>query len=90
MSRPHVPSLSLLTPEDLRRADGTGELDLDANLLNLYPDPVHLVQFLKSIDRADISSELFVKLLEGYRDMKAQRESDPMRSVTVYHSLGHN
>lgn len=73
-------SLSLLTPEDLQRAGATGELDVDANLFDLYPDPVHFVHFSKEIDRADISSELFVRLLEAYRNQKTQGGS-PMRSV---------
>lgn len=79
------PALSLLTPEDLRRADETGDFDMDDNLLNLRPDPVHFVRFLKSIDRADVSSELFVKLLEVYRDQKLQQESDPKRLALDYH-----
>jgi hypothetical protein len=73
-----VGGLSLLTPEDLRQAD---KEDFDLNLLNLRPDPSHLVQFLKSIDRPDISSELFVRVLEAYRSLKSKEESDPLRSV---------
>lgn len=72
------PALSFLTPEDLRRADEAEEL-LDNNFLDLRPDPVHFVRFLKSIDRSDMSSELFVRLLETYRERKSQQESDPMR-----------
>lgn len=72
-------SLSLLTPEDLRRAEQTGELDFDSNLLDLCPDPVHFVRFLKSVDRADVSSDVFVKLLEKYREAKANSEADPIR-----------
>jgi hypothetical protein len=49
--------------------------------LNLYPDPVHFVSFLKEVDRIDISADLFVKLLEVYRDQKAQDGSDPMQFV---------
>lgn len=72
-------ALSLLTPEDLRRAEHTGELDFDSNLLDLRPDPVHFVRFLKSVDRTDVSSEFFVKLLETYRDAKVNSEVDPIR-----------
>lgn len=72
--------LSLLTPEDLRRANEADELHLDMNILDLYPDPVSFVRFLKDIDRVDISSDLFVKLLEVYRIHKSQA-SDPMRFV---------
>jgi hypothetical protein len=69
----------LLTPEDLRRAEETRELDFDSNLLNLRPDPVHFVRFLKSIDRTDVASDLFVKLLETYRDTRSGNDDDPMR-----------
>jgi hypothetical protein len=77
--RSYNPGLSLLTPEDIRRAKETGELDFDSNLLNLRPDPRHFVSFLKSIDRTDVSSNLFVKLLEAYRDTRNENEGDPMR-----------
>ncbi|KAH9844158.1 uncharacterized protein C8Q71DRAFT_731516 [Rhodofomes roseus] len=75
------PTLSLFTPEDLRRAEEVGELDADANLFDLRPDPVQFVRYLKSIDRSDISSEVFVKLLEAYRELKAQPENDPLRTL---------
>lgn len=72
-------SLALFTPEDLERAEAAGEFDLDANLLKLKPNPVHFVRYLKTIDRPDIASELFVMLLEEYRKLKAHPESDPLR-----------
>ncbi|KAF7352810.1 RTP1-C1 domain-containing protein [Mycena venus] len=68
-------SLSLLTPAD------DDEVDLDSNILDLYPDPVHFVRFLKSIQRTDISSDLFVRLLESYRDSKIETNSDPTRTL---------
>ena len=77
--RSHDPGLSLLTPEDIRRAEETGELDFDFNLLNLRPDPVHFVHFLKSIDRTDVASELFVTLLEKYHGTRTGSNDDPMR-----------
>lgn len=77
--RPQNTSLSLLTPEDLRRAERTGELDFDSNILDLRPDPAHFVRFIKSIDRTDVSSDFFVKLLETYREAKASGEVDPIR-----------
>ncbi|KAJ7179134.1 hypothetical protein C8R46DRAFT_1187560 [Mycena filopes] len=67
-------SLSLLTPAD-------DDIDLDTNILNLYPDPVHFVRFLKSIQRTDISSDLFVRLLESYRDSKLESDGDPTRTL---------
>ncbi|KAJ3558366.1 hypothetical protein NM688_g970 [Phlebia brevispora] len=75
------PGLALFTPEDLQRAEEAGELDMDANILNLRPDPSQFVTFLKSLDRPDIISEVFVKLLEAYRETKAVKDSDPMRTL---------
>jgi hypothetical protein len=59
------------------------------NILNLYPDPVRFVRFLKDIDRIDISSDLFVKLLEAYHNNKSQDSSDPMQFVShmIFYSL---
>ncbi|KZT72491.1 hypothetical protein DAEQUDRAFT_722639 [Daedalea quercina L-15889] len=74
-------ALSLFTPGDLKRAEESGELDADANLFDLRPDPAQFVRYLKSIDRPDVSSELFVKLLEAYRETKAQTEADPLRTL---------
>ncbi|KAH7930074.1 hypothetical protein BV22DRAFT_1191545 [Leucogyrophana mollusca] len=71
--------LSLLTPEDIKREEETGELD--PGFLDLYPNPDHFVEYLKSIDRSDMSSELFVRLLEAYHDVKITQENDPMRVV---------
>ncbi|KAF7355296.1 RTP1-C1 domain-containing protein [Mycena sanguinolenta] len=67
--------LSLLTPAD------DEEIDFDSNILDLYPDPAHFVRFLKSIQRTDICSDLFVRLLEFYRDSKAETENDPTRTL---------
>ncbi|KAJ7047394.1 hypothetical protein C8F04DRAFT_935919 [Mycena alexandri] len=68
-------SLALLTPAD------DEDIDLDTNILDLYPDPVHFVRFLKSIQRTDISSDLFVRLLESYRDSKSETDGDPTRTL---------
>ncbi|OSX60155.1 hypothetical protein POSPLADRAFT_1066562 [Postia placenta MAD-698-R-SB12] len=75
------PTLSLFTPEDLKRAEEEGELDVDSNLLDLRPDPMRFVRFLKSIERSDISSELFVRLLEAYKEVKAEADADPLRTL---------
>ncbi|CAL1711574.1 unnamed protein product [Somion occarium] len=74
-------SLSLFTPEDVRKAEEAGEFDADANILHLRPDPVHFVRYLKSIDRPDVTSDIFVKLLEAYRGSKGTSDSDPMRTL---------
>ena len=74
-----VEQLSLFTPDDLQRAEESGEFDLNANLLNLRPDPAHFVAFIKSLDRSDVASELFVRLLGAYRESKAARDANPLR-----------
>ncbi|KAK0230500.1 hypothetical protein IW262DRAFT_1338785 [Armillaria fumosa] len=71
--------LALFTPEDLEKAEQAGELDPDANIMDLYPDPQRFVSFLKKIDRRDVSGELFVKLLEAYRDSRV--DGDPIRTL---------
>ncbi|OBZ76096.1 hypothetical protein A0H81_03253 [Grifola frondosa] len=76
-----TPSLSLFTPESLRQAEEAGDLDVDSNVLDLRPDPVHFVKYLKSIDRADISSELFVRILEAYKETKSNSQADPLRAL---------
>jgi len=73
------PSLAFFTPDDLKRAEESGAFDLDANVLDLRPDPAHFVDFLKSLDRPDVASDVFVRLLEGYRDLRANDGSDPLR-----------
>ncbi|KAG6814199.1 hypothetical protein H0H92_000876 [Tricholoma furcatifolium] len=75
----HKP-LSLLTPQDLQ-AEEDNDLNIDSNILGLYPDPAHFVQFLKSIDRADLSADFFVKLLEAYRDRETGEDEDPTRAL---------
>lgn len=72
-------SLSLFTPESLQQAEEAGELDVDSNILGLKPDPVRFVRFVKGLGRADVSSELFVRLLEGYRELRTQRDAEPLR-----------
>lgn len=72
-------SLAFFTPDNLKKAEESGSLDVDANFLDLRPDPTHFVDFLVSLDRPDVTSDVFVRLLEGYRDLKANEESDPLR-----------
>jgi len=69
----------MFTPASLQEAEVAGELDIDSNVMNLRPDPLGFVRFLKSIDRPDISSEIFVRLLEGYRKLKIDGDSNPLR-----------
>lgn len=76
--RPQEHSISLA---DLARSeDDSDDANVDMNPLNLYPDPVHFVRFLKSIERDDLSSEIFVRLLESYRELKNEGDDgDPMQ-----------
>jgi hypothetical protein len=72
-------SLSLFTPDDLQRAGESGELDVDSNPLSLRPDPVQFVGFLKSINRPDVAADLFLRLLEKYRELKSETDADPLQ-----------
>lgn len=69
----------MFTPESLQAAEAAGEFDINPNVMNLEPDPAQFAQYLKAIDRVDIASELFVRLLEGYKVLKTSRDSDPLR-----------
>ncbi|KAI6035338.1 hypothetical protein F5J12DRAFT_909233 [Pisolithus orientalis] len=71
--------LALLSPERLRGK----EYDVYDDAFDLYPNPTHFVRYIKSLNRSDISCELFVRLLEEYRSAKSDRESNPMR-VLLY------
>ncbi|KAG7096988.1 hypothetical protein E1B28_004383 [Marasmius oreades] len=72
--------LSLFTPESLRQAEETGQLESGANWLDLYPDPVRFVGFIQSINRQDIISNFFVLVLEAYRDNEKQN-NDPIQTL---------
>lgn len=88
-----VPMLSYLmkaadlTPSSLSQAEQAGAFDPDANILDLRPDASIFVNYLNFLDRTDIASEIFVRLLEAYRENKngkereMGREEDTMRYV---------
>jgi len=59
----------------------------DINLFGLYPDPVHFVEFLKLLERGDIASNLFLQLLESYRNMKQRSSDDPLKHVSHLHFI---
>lgn len=71
--------LALLTPEDLSK----GEEIMGENFLDLYPDPAHFMHYVKSLDRLDIASELFVRLLEVYHSVDTEQDSDPTRCAHI-------
>ena len=76
-------SLSIFTPEALEEAEKSGKFDVDSNLFDLRPDPAHFAGFLKTINRPEVSSSLFVRLLEAYRGVKSGNEGDPLRYGVV-------
>lgn len=65
--------LDMLTPEDLKTANEQDSFD--ANLFDLYPDPNHFVQFLRSLNRDDVVPELFIKTLEAYHQSKSSKNN---------------
>jgi hypothetical protein len=67
-------------PNDIQDADS----DVDTNLFDFYPDPAHFVDFLKTIERGDIVSDIFIQILESYRSLKSDANEDSMR-CTCFH-----
>ena len=71
-------TLPSLTLADLARMASTDPLNdtldssdsSDANPLGLRPDPVQFVKFLQTIGRTDVSSDIFVKILEAYQERR--------------------
>jgi hypothetical protein len=57
--------------------------NFDANIFGLFPDPLHFVRLLKDMDRVDVASDLFVRLLEAYRGEKSRSGSDSLRYVGI-------
>lgn len=73
-------SSSILMPKDIQDADS----DVDTNLFDFYPDPAHFVNFLKTIERGDIVSDLFIQILESYRSLKSDANEDSMRCIRFH------
>ncbi|KAF5321604.1 hypothetical protein D9619_000281 [Psilocybe cf. subviscida] len=72
----------LLDDEDEDGGDEDAQADEDLNIFDLFPDPVHFVQFLKQLDRPDIGSALFIRLLEAYRaSSKTRSDEESMRTL---------
>lgn len=81
------PSL-LLDDGDEDGGDEDAQADEDLNIFDLFPDPVHFVQFLKQLDRGDIGSALFIRLLEAYRaSSKTRSDGESMRYASYLHAL---
>jgi hypothetical protein len=64
--------------------------DLNANPLNLRPDPTHFTELLYNSRRKELSSLFFVRLLDAYREYSVQsiEEQDPTRYVTPARAEG--
>jgi hypothetical protein len=71
--------LSIFTPNSLLQADEAGDFDVNANLMDLRPDPTAFAAYIKSINRPDIASEIFVRLLEAYQLSKSLADDDPLQ-----------
>ena len=69
-----------MMPNDIQDADS----DVDTNLFDFYPDPAHFVDFLKTIERGDIVSVVFIQILESYRSLKSDANEDSMRCTRFY------
>ncbi|KAF8812411.1 hypothetical protein BYT27DRAFT_6419485 [Phlegmacium glaucopus] len=70
-------SLSILMPNDIQQDTDS----VDTNLFDFYPDPAHFVDFLKTIERGDIVSDIFIQILESYRSLKSDANEDSMRTL---------
>lgn len=75
--------LALFTPDSLKLAEESGDFNSDANLLNLYPDPSHFVDFLQSIGQSDLSASVLTKTLDGYRLEKENQNAEPARTLLL-------
>ncbi|KIY73777.1 hypothetical protein CYLTODRAFT_406490 [Cylindrobasidium torrendii FP15055 ss-10] len=75
--------LELFTPQSRREAEEAGELDPNANVMDLYPDPARFVASLQRMGRAEVISEVFVRCLEGYRAAKVltSDDDDPLKTL---------
>ncbi|CAE7174524.1 unnamed protein product [Rhizoctonia solani] len=68
----------------LQGPDDNGELGdaEDDNPLSLRPAPVHFAELLKSLERKDVASAVFVRMLNSYQSSRAV-DTDPLR-VLLY------
>lgn len=64
----------------LQGPDEGGELGNaeDDNPLSLRPNPVHFAQLVKSLERKDVASSVFVKTLNEYQAVKTI-DPDPLK-----------
>ncbi|KAH8118805.1 hypothetical protein DFH11DRAFT_1569390 [Phellopilus nigrolimitatus] len=77
-----LPSLTLAQLADLQEGKLDNDGDEESNPLNLRPHPLHFAKFLKSINREDISSALYLRVLDAH--VKFDNEDDPMRKLLLF------
>jgi hypothetical protein len=52
------------------------------NILGLRPNPVHFARWLVSMDRLEVASDIMVRLLDGYRELRAAGDESALRCVS--------
>ncbi|KAI5118985.1 hypothetical protein M0805_001124 [Coniferiporia weirii] len=77
-----LPSLTLAQLADLQEGKLDTEEDEEANLLNLRPHPLHFATLLKSINREDVSSALYLRILDAH--VKSDNDENPLRKLLLF------
>lgn len=54
-------------------------LDEESNPLHLRPDPARFVGFLRKINRAEVTFQVFLRLLKYQRKIEEDSDADPIR-----------
>ncbi|CAK9786131.1 hypothetical protein CC85DRAFT_257343 [Cutaneotrichosporon oleaginosum] len=68
------------TEESLKTEADSMEVDDQLGDLDLAPDPLVLADLLKKLGRADMSSEVFLRVLNEWR-VRASSDGDPLKSL---------
>ncbi|KAL5529962.1 hypothetical protein ACEPAF_6219 [Sanghuangporus sanghuang] len=77
-----LPSLTLAQLADLQEGKLVSEESEEANPLNLHPHPLYFAQFVKSIKKQDIASELYLRILDAH--VKLDDNDDPLRKLLLF------
>lgn len=70
---------------DLSKLNDLENTAMDANSLDLRPDPIHLVNMIREIKRKEVASRFFMRILMANMESQtrsleqSQREADPTR-----------
>lgn len=57
--------------------------------LQFTPNPKHLIQFLKTLDRKEVASALLVRALDQYQALQVA-DNDPLKYVVMEHHVTHD